>query len=309
MEQMVKNQNRVIKKQTKDLIFYIFLLIVPVVQFILFYVCVNFNSVLLSFQKISTLEGTTTFTFDNIINTFQLMTTDKTMLTIAGTSLLSYALILLIGTPLGLFFSYYIYKKFPFSSGFRVLLFLPSIISAIVMVTIFRFFVDRAVPEFFNKYLGTYMLGLTENTETRYATVIFYNIWIGFGTSVLMYSNSMSGISPDIVESAHLDGATGLREFWHITLPLIYPMLTTFLITGVIGIFNNQINLYSFYGGGAPLDLQTFGYYIYDATKKAGTSRSEYPPLAAMGLLLTCVAVPLTLSVKYLLERFGPSED
>ena len=101
MKKMVINQNRIMNRQKQDLIFYIFLLIVPVVQFILFYVCVNFNSVLLSFQKISTLEGTTTFTFDNIVNAFKLMTTDKTMLTIARTSVLSYLLILLIGTPLG----------------------------------------------------------------------------------------------------------------------------------------------------------------------------------------------------------------
>ena len=67
-----------------------------------------------------------------------------------------------------------------------------------------------------------------------------------------MYSNAMSGIPQEIVESAHLDGATGINEFWKITLPMVYPTLSTFLITGVAGLFTNQINLYSLYDVSAP---------------------------------------------------------
>ena len=123
-----------------------------------------------------------------------------------------------------------------------------------------------------------------------------------------MYSNGMSGIDPEIVESAHLDGASGLKEFWYITLPLVYPTLSTFLIFGIATIFTNQINLYSMYAGAAPTELQTFGYYLYKMTV-AARSKAEYPPLAAMGILLTCVAVPTTFLIKWLLEKFGPSVD
>ena len=111
-----------------------------------------------------------------------------------------------------------------------------------------------------------------------------------------------------MVESAHLDGADGFREFWYITLPLVYPTLSTFLITGVAGLFTNQINLYSFYGAEAPVGVQTFGYYLYTQTQ-AAKSEAEYPRLAAIGFILTLIAVPLTLVVKWALEKFGPSED
>lgn len=123
-----------------------------------------------------------------------------------------------------------------------------------------------------------------------------------------MYSNAMSGIPQEIVESAHLDGATGINEFWRITLPMVYPTLSTFLITGVAGLFTNQINLYSFYGGSAPESVQTYGYYLFTRTQLA-KSESEYPLLSAMGLLFTMVIVPLTFGVKWMLEKFGPKED
>ena len=298
-------------EKRKDLLFYILMMIFPIGQFSIFYIGVNFNSFLLSFQKIDLLSGNITWTFDNISNAFEDLTSSASMLPLLKTSVLSYLLLLVIGTPLGVLFSFYIYKKLPFSNGFRVILFLPSIISAIVMVTIFQFFVERAIPAFALKLFDVQIRGLMENIGTRYATIMFYNIWVGFGTGVLMYSNGMSGISPDIVESAHLDGAEGIREFWYITLPLIYPTLSTFLITGVAGIFTNQINLYSFYGAAAPVGVQTYGYYLYMQTQlvQSMSAEAEYPPLAAMGLLMTYVAVPLTMLVKWALEKYGPQQE
>ncbi len=300
---------RILKAKYKDLIFYSALIAYPVLQFCIFYIGVNIHSVALAFQDIDVLNNTVTWTFDNFARSFKTFTTDASMLNMAKTSVMTYALLLFIGTPLGLLFSFYIYKKLPVSGAFRVILFLPSIISAIVMTAIFNSFVERAIPEIVKMFTHTTTTpqGLLENTSTRYGTLVFYSIWVGFGTNVLMYSNGMSGISDDIVDSAHLDGCTGIKEFWHISLPLIYPTITTFLVTGVAGIFTNQLNLFSFYGTTAPIGVRTYGYYFYMHSR--GASKGEYPPLAATGLIMTVIVVPLTLFVKWALEKFGPKED
>lgn len=305
MEKVVNR--RVMSGRKKDLIFYVLMMLFPIAQFSIMYIGVNFNSFLLSFKNID-IDGNYTWTFSNISDAFNLLRTSPLLRSAAKNSLSSYLLLTFIGTPLGLVFSFYIYKKLPLSGAFRVILFLPSIISAIVMVTIFQFFVERAIPAFWQKAFNVKIKGLIENQASRYATIIFYNIWVGFGTGVLMYSNAMSGIPQEIVESAHLDGATGINEFWRITLPMVYPTLSTFLITGVAGLFTNQINLYSFYGGSAPESVQTYGYYLFTRTQLA-KSESEYPLLSAMGLLFTMVIVPLTFGVKWMLEKFGPKED
>lgn len=300
--------NKKRKKNKNDLIFYCLLMLIPAIQFCIFYIGVNTKSVLMAFQTIDIQSGTVEWTLSNIKNAFKLMTTSPEMLSLMSVSVRSYLILLGIGTPLGLLFSYYIYKKLPFSSTFRVLLFLPSIISAIILAVVFQFFFERAIPAFAFELFGIQIKGLMENEQTRYMTIMFYNILIGFGTSVLMYANAMSGISQEMVEAAQLDGATKFQEFWHITLPSIYPTLTTFLFTGVAGIFTNQIHLFSFYGAGAPEEVRTYGYYFYTMVKSA-QSEAEYPLLAAMGLLMTLVAVPLTFLVKWALEKFGPSEN
>ena len=102
----------------------------PVAQFAVFYIGVNAESFLLAFQKIDIESDTVTWTFRNIAEAFKMMTTNTDILSMAGMSLLSYALILLIGTPLGVLFSYYIHKRLPGNGAFRLILFLPSRVSA-----------------------------------------------------------------------------------------------------------------------------------------------------------------------------------
>ena len=303
----VKKRKQSFMNNKKDLIFYALMLIWPIAQFLVFYVGVNFNSILLSFQKIDIVAGTVTWTFDNITKAFNDITGSYILLQALKYSLLSFVIIQGIGIPMGLVFSYYIYKKMPGSGAFRVLLFLPSIISAIVMITIFQFFVERAIPAYAKELFGITMKGLLENSKTEFGTIMFYNIWVGFATSILLYSNGMSSTDPEIVESAHIDGAIGIREFWHITLPATFPTLSTFIIAAFATICSNQIGLYSFYGS-ASNNITTYGYYLYTHTQ-AATSRAEYPPLSALGLLLTIVTVPITLLVRRLLEKFGPSEN
>lgn len=292
----------------KNFLFYSLLMAFPVAQFLVFYIGVNFNSILMAFQRINIQQNTVEWTASNIQNAFEMMTASSELLSVMSVSILAYVILTGLGVPLGLFFSYYIYKKLPLSGAFRVILFLPSILSAIVMATIFQFFVERAIPTAMMQFFDVEMMGLLENSETRFATIIFYNILMGFGANVLMYTNSMSGISQEVVEASQLDGATTLQEFVHVTLPMIYPTLTMFLFTGVAGIFTNQLHLFSFYGGTAPNEVSTYGYYFYTKTQGA-KSVAEYPLLSAMGLLMSSVAVPLTLLVKWLLEKFGPSEN
>ena len=291
-----------------DLIFYCLMSLFPVAQFCVFYIGVNFNSFLLSFKNYDMLTGVSTWVgFDNIARAFNALFTDSVLIVAAKNSLIAYAFSLLVGVPLALLFSYYIYKKFFLSGFFKVMLFLPSILSAIAMSVMFYYFAEKALPAYMDKLFGVEMRALLSNPKTSFVTLIFYSNWIGFGTSVLMYSGAMKSISDSVVEAAQIDGASPLREFVSVTVPLVYPTLVTFLVVGVAGIFTNQLNIYSLMGTGAETYLYTFGFYLYKETSTA--QMSEYPFLSSLGLLMTFVAVPLTLLVKYLLEKFGPKAD
>ena len=302
-----------VKKRTRaakgDMLFYVLMMAWPILQFCVFYIAVKFNSIMYSFQRYDKLSGAVTWTLDYVRNALKMKTTSPVLIDAMKMTLLFFVLFTGINTPLGLLFSYYIAKK-QFAAGFfRVFLFLPSIICSVIMVLIYGNFVDVALPEIVRVTTGKTIGGLMSTKSTRFFAVMFYNLLVGFGVNVLMYSNAMSAISEEVVEAAHLDGATGIKEFWFVTLPSIYPTLVTFMITSLAGMFLNQYNLYSFFGSGEHFGLQTYGLYFYVQTLLADGSRAEYSQISAIGLWLTFIALPLTYGVKFLLEKFGPSED
>ena len=154
---------------------------------------------------------------------------------------------------------------------------------------------------------GEQVKGLISDEKKRFGTLLFYMIWAGFGSQLLMYEGAMEDIPTSVVEAAKLDGATPMQEFFHITLPMIWPTLVTFLTVSVAGFFTNQMNLYSFYGDYAPNAMTNFGYFMFRETYAVGASR--YPYVASLGLFMTLIAAPLTFGVKFLLEKFGPKTE
>jgi ABC-type sugar transport system permease subunit len=220
-------------------------------------------------------------------------------------SVIIYLLGLCISMPLGFLFSFYIYKKKLLHGLFRVILFLPSIISSIVMIIMYKYCVDRAVPSIIELITKESQLGLLANPDTTWITVVFYGIWTGFATSTMIYSSTMSGISESIVEAATLDGITPLKELRYITFPMVWPTFVTFFVTGFAALLTNTGGLYGFFGDSAEYKLYTFGYYLYVETLKA--SSAQYCTLSALGILLTAIVAPCTLLLRKFMNKVGPS--
>ena len=306
-----KHKSRIFKSKW-DWIFYIGLLIIPITQVVIFYFVVNINSILLAFKQYDGASGQFMWSGETLKQMFTALHTDKGMIFRLVNSLIMYVVSMVVVLPLSLLFSFYIYKKKPASKFFRTMLFLPSVVSPIVLSMLFGYFVDRAIPEIMLKWFGKEVDGLLAGLDTQFSTVIVYNALLGFGVQVLMYANAMSGINDSTIEAARLDGANSMQEFWHISLPSIFPTLTTFVVVGVAGLFTNQLNLLGFFNTSANVETQSIGYYlaaeILNASKVQG-GVARYPLLSAFGLLSTAIAVPLTFLVKFLMERFGPRTD
>lgn len=309
---MVSSPKKKVFKSKGDKVFYGVMMAWPLLQFVIFYLVVNFNSIILAFEDINVATNITSFTLKNFSTAFTALFKDE-LVPAFRNSFVLYLLNLVCGVGLGLLFSYYISKKMPCAGFFRVLLFMPSVLSAIVMTGAFSKFVDVGIPELVNRLSGGEIVisGLLENLNYTVAMIMFYNVLVGFGTSVLMYSNAMSGISQEVYEAAKIDGARGMREFISITLPMIFGTVSTFIVAGIAGIFTNQMNLVAFYGTNIPdPSWHTIGSYIYTESLKGTVSGgSNYPYLSALGIYLTLIAVPVTLVVKKLLQKYGPKED
>lgn len=309
MPEKVKKSKNISRRG--DLLFHSLLLVWPVLQFCVFYIGVNFNSFRLAFEGMNgkpTLEWFANL-FDPAQYYFDIISTAFLR------SLKYYAISTVISVPLALLFAFYIYKKHFGSKFFRLLLFLPSILSSMVMVVLFNRFVNGALIAVIQDITPSFTkISLFSGAEGYDAYVIFFNILIGFGTTVLIYSNSMGEISPEVTEAAHLDGANTLQEIFHIVLPSIYSNISVFIVTGLATIFVNQYNLFSFFKDGVT-NGGTLGYYIYLNVSSVAQDIADpsnalvYHQFSALGLVLTAITIPITFLVRYLLRRFGPSTD
>lgn len=299
-----------LSRRQKDLVFVLLMAFLPLLQFAIFYVGVNVNSVLLAFKSYSDQEH---WSFVGLAN-FEVVFDDIQRYTLYKVALKNSALVFCIGTPISTFlsfiFSYYIYKSHTrFGDFMKMILFLPSIIPSIAMATIFVQVADSAIPKFWSMVFHQEILGLFQNPDLTIYTIIFYNIWVSFGVNVLLFLNAMGDISRDVVEAAEIDGAGFFREMWSITFPQCYGTVKTLLITSVGGFFVNTASIVSFYGTSAEESVYTVGYYLYKETVLNASSNASLPKLAALGLLLTIITIPAVYLVRYVLNRFDPNRS
>lgn len=297
--------------KTKQLIFYICVVAYPLLQFLVFYVYVNINSLILAFKRYDYTAGDYVWLgFDNFELFFHEITAPGSILNSAVLhSLIMYLASLLVGITLALFFSFYIYKQMLCGGFFRVIIFLPSILSSMVLAILFKYFADQALPALLERMFGLEIPGLFSDTKTLFPTVVFYTVWIGFGVQMLMYTGVMSRLPESMVEYAKLDGIKPMREFFSLTLPLIYPTITTFIVAGVAGFFIEQANAYNFYGPEAPNSIKTIGYYLFVQVVGPSASLSDYPFAAAAAVVFTLVAAPVTLFARWILGKFDPTVE
>lgn len=308
-------QGGYLTRKTKRIIFSSLVLILPIAQFCIFYIYSHLNMFLLAFQKYSiNLEGLGYHIefakFDNFKTAWEVL---KTHVFMVENSLKLALSLYILGMFFELIFSFYIYKKFIGASLFKVFLFMPHIISSVVISLLFEYMVEDVYVAIVMKTTGKTVEGLFTNLDTRLGTIIFYNVWVSLGVRILMFSSSMANINESIVESAQLDGVNYMQEFLHITFPMIFPTFTTFTVMSMASIFTNQFSLFTFFGYSAG-DVSSLGYYIYTQASAGDTITSKagylnYSQQAAFGLMLTFVMLPLILTVKHLLEKYGPSTD
>ena len=300
--------NRKRKNKWRDNLFYAVLVALPLLQFCVFYIGVNANTMIKAFSAYDIESGEYVFAgleqFKTIIEEFRLNPIYKTSML---NSLKAYAIKTAVSLPVSLLLSYYIFKKARGYRTFRVLLFMPSIISPMVLTTVFKYVTDLLYPELMFKMTGEYPSGLLMEPDSIFPLALFYTIWVGFGVTTMIYRGAMDNVSPEMLEAATIDGAGEFMQFRKMILPMIFPTISVFLLSGIAGIFMDQINLYNLFAGSPPYEqVKTFGYQFFVETQKA--TLSGYPRLAAYGLILSAVTIPTVLLLRRWFNKINPME-
>lgn len=223
---------------------FIFLMLAwPILNWLIFTLYMNLETLAYSFQRLNRFTGEMRFSgltnykilFQKIINN-----SDSYGTAFRNTFLWLGLNVLVIG-PISLVVSYVLSKKIPLHRFYNAVLFIPNIISIVILTMVWSF-IWAPNQGIVNDLLR--MLGLDHLTrvwlgdpDTALINVFIYCVWAGIGFNNLILSGAIAKIPKEILESAELDGVSNWQEFIHIIVPSIWPTFATVTILGATAAF------------------------------------------------------------------------
>ncbi len=294
-------------------IFIICMIAYPLLQFLVFWAYVNIDTIVMSFQRLDYELGEIFVGLDNYKWAFERLTSPdepdlRNSIINSIYLFLSNNFVLL---PVSIFCAYILQKKVPGSKAFRVIFFLPNIISVVVLTMSFSFMIDSTFGPI-NEILKALGLGgiIPKNgwlgdKSTVMWMVLFYCLWAGIGYNVVLLSGAINRIPTDIFEAGKMDGIGLWRELVQVVTPMISGTITTLFVSGVSVIFTLFLQPMLLTGGG-PYDglSSTIALFIMNLV-----NANQLYKAAAVGMIFTVIGIPLIQLIKWLLERFFPAVE
>ena len=177
------------------------------------------------------------------LNNYRLMLTQDNIFPKVLRNTLLYAVGIVVGNvTIGLMLALLVNHRLPGSTVFRTIYFLPSIMSFVMVGLLWAWIYN---PEFglVNSFLSAVGLGFLKrswlaNPVTALPSLVVIDVWKWSGWHMVIYLAGLQTISQDILDAAEVDGASGLKRFRFITLPLLksYTLMNIILVT--VGAFN-----------------------------------------------------------------------
>jgi ABC-type sugar transport system permease subunit len=312
MEQALILHKKKKKFNWSRFVFIFLMCLYPLLQLAVFWVYVNVDSVLMSFQKLDYTTGKVVFVgWDNFKWFWMKFTQEPDILNCIKNSIILFAVNNFVILPIAIFCAYIFYKKLPMSGFFRIVFFLPNIISVVVLTMAFSFMFDSTFGPVnsFLKAIGLSGIipanGWLGDKNSAFMMVVFYCIWAGIGYDTVLLSGAISRIPPEIIEAGKIDGIGMWRELFQVVVPMISPTITTLFVTGVTVIFTIFLQPMLLTSGGPFTHLSgTIALYIVELV-----NNNELYHAAAIGLIFSLIGVPLIQAVKTLLEKLLPDVE
>ena len=201
-----------------------------------------------------------------------------------------------LSTLLALLISVALTSIKPLQKAYQTVLFLPYLTNALAMGAVFATFFtivgtrnNTETVGLFNMVLGwfgidpvdwigkaggpTWELGSLTIPWPKYIVMIIYEVWSGLPFKILILFSSLQSVNKQYYDAARIDGANKHTILWKITAPMISPMISYLIVTGimggmkqytaVVGIFSEQM--------GIDYDMGTVVGYIYQYIDKGMT--------------------------------------
>ena len=195
-------------------------------------------------------------------------------------------------------------KDIKFNNFFRIVFYLPNILSVVVISAIFSAILDPN-QGIINATLSLFKLESWQrmwlgDPKTVVWCISIAMIWQAVGYYMVMYMSAMSSVPESLYEAADLEGASKVHQFFSITLPLVWGTVRTTLTFFIISCINLSFLFVKVMTSGGPDGAsETVLGYMY----KQAYGNSSYGYGMAIGVVIFLFSFGLSLILSKITER------
>ena len=198
----------------------------------------------------------------------------------------------------GLIYALLMNSEFKGKSLARVIIYLPAIISPLIMGYIWYFllqpgrgylyhaFQQLGLPDLIGSWMSSYSSALR--------VLVLVNVWQFAGMTMIIYLAGLQSIPAELIEAGKIDGATPWQSFWRITMPLLMPAIRINVVTNIIGSLSVFDVIMSLTEGGPGYATESLSIYIM---RMCYGNKTGYSTAVAM-ILFLIILVPVLISMR-----------
>jgi multiple sugar transport system permease protein len=177
------------------------------------------------------------------------------------------------GVILALGLALIVNARLPGIGLFRTVYFTPVVTSTVAVALVWTWVYDsnygllNYVIEQIGKLVGLKIkpIAWLNDPRTAMPAIIAMSVWKGLGYNMIIFLAALQNVPRELYEAAAIDGANRFRQFWHVTLPSISPVMFFVVVTSLIGAFQVFDQVYIMARDGRPANSTlTLVYYLYN---------------------------------------------
>ena len=160
-------------------------------------------------------------------------------------------------------------SKIKFKSALRGFYFIPNILGALVVGYIFNYFFTYILPAVI-KMMGGSGESMLASTRWAWVAIMIVCAWQAIAMNTIIYISGLQTVPEDVYEAGSIDGATGWAKFKNLTLPLIFPFVTTNMVLCMKNFLMVFDQIMALTKGGPAQSTESISYLIYNNGMSGG---------------------------------------
>lgn len=164
-----------------------------------------------------------------------------------------------------LFLAVLINQKIRGITLYKILIYLPVIVSIVVAAIAFKWlYAQDGILNYITSLFGINPIGWLTDSRFALYSVAIVTIWKGVGYYMMIYLAALMGVPQELYEACDIDGANFLQKHLTVTIPQIMPTIALVSTISLISAMKVFVEIYVMTKGGPLNSSKTIVYYIYE---------------------------------------------